>query len=57
MPAEFGKVQNANLSIMFVYLSALFSIGVGAEGEISQNLGNIHLGESQKWRLTWIQLD
>lgn len=57
MPAEFGQVQNANLSITFVYISALFSIGVGAEGKISQNLGNTHLGGSQKRRLTWIQLD
>lgn len=31
---------------MFFYISVLLSMGVGAEGEISQNLGNIHFGES-----------
>jgi len=31
---------------MFVYISVLLSTGVGAETEISQNLSNIHFGES-----------
>lgn len=30
---------------MFVYISVLLSMGAGAEGEISQNLGNICFGE------------
>lgn len=32
--------------ITFVYISVLLSMGVGAEGKISQNSGNIHFGGS-----------